>query len=102
VYTAGQTAVDQAGQVVGRGDITAQARQTFENLHTALASVGADFSNVAKITVYATDPSYLRPIVEVRGQFFGRPDPVASTFVAVAGLAMPELLVEIEAIAMLD
>ena len=102
VYIAGQTAVDQGGQIVGTGDITAQAHQTFEDLRRALDAVGADFSNVAKITVYATDPNYLRPIVEVRGQYFGRPDPVASTFVAVTGLALPELLVEIEAIAVLD
>ncbi|HLH73428.1 MAG TPA: RidA family protein [Chloroflexota bacterium] len=102
VYLAGQVALDTDGQVVGRGDITAQAAQVFENLRTALAAVGANFSNLAKITVFATDVSFLRPIAEVRARYLGRPDPVASTFVVVAGLAWPEFLLEIEAIAVLD
>jgi enamine deaminase RidA (YjgF/YER057c/UK114 family) len=102
VYIAGQAALDSTGQVVGEGDITAQTRQTFENLKIALTSVGADFSNVVKVTVYATDATYLRPIAEVRRQYLGSPDPVASTFVTIASLALPTLLVEIEAIAVLD
>lgn len=102
VYIAGQAALDAGGQVVGQGDITAQTTQTFENLKTALASVGADFSKLVKLTIYATDPSHLRPIADVRRQYLGSPDPVASTFVAVSSLALPPLLVEIEAVAVLD
>jgi enamine deaminase RidA (YjgF/YER057c/UK114 family) len=102
VYLAGQVALDPEGRVVGPGDITAQTVQVFENLRMALASAGADFSHLAKITIFATDASFLRPIAEVRARYLGRPDPVASTFVAVAGLARPDLLVEIEAIAVLE
>jgi enamine deaminase RidA (YjgF/YER057c/UK114 family) len=102
LYLAGQGALDAHGQAVGQGDITAQTTQTFENLKTALASVGADLSKLVKLTIYATDAAYLRPIAEVRRQYLGSPDPVASTFVAVSGLALPHMLVEIEAVAVLD
>ncbi|HEV7216214.1 MAG TPA: RidA family protein [Chloroflexota bacterium] len=102
VYIAGQVAMDQDGQVVGRGDIAAQAGQVFENLRKALAAAGADFANLVKLTIYATDAGFLGPIAEVRRRYLGSPDPVTSTFVAVAGLARPEFLVEIDAIAVLD
>jgi 2-iminobutanoate/2-iminopropanoate deaminase len=101
-FIAGQVALDQDGQLVGGADITAQTGQVFENLQKALASVGADFSNLAKITIYATDAGFLGPIAQVRRRYLGSPDPVASTFVAVAGLARPEFLVEIDAVAVLD
>ena len=102
VYIAGQVALDAAGQIVGPGDISAQTRQAYENLKTALASVGADFSNLARITVYATDAGYRPAIAAVRREYLRSPDPVASTFVAVAGLALPEFLVEIDGVAVLD
>jgi enamine deaminase RidA (YjgF/YER057c/UK114 family) len=62
----------------------------------------ANFSNVARITIYATDASYRPAIAAVRREYVGSPDPLASTFVAVAGLALPELLVEIDGVAVLD
>jgi len=102
VYVAGQIAVGQDGQIVGRGDVTAQANQVFENLQTALAAVGADLSHLVKITIYATDAGFRDPIRDVRQRYLGSPDPVTSTFVVVAGLALPELLVEIDGVAVLD
>ncbi len=102
VYIAGQIAVDRDGHVVGRDDIAAQATQVFENLRTALAAAGADWSHLAKITIYATDAGFRGPIADVRRRYLGSPVPVASTFVVVAGLALPELLVEIDAVAVLD
>jgi enamine deaminase RidA (YjgF/YER057c/UK114 family) len=102
VYIAGQVALDADGSIVGPGDISAQTRQAFENFKTALASVGADFTNVAKITIYATDAKYRPAIAAVRREYAGSPDPLASTFVAVSGLALPELLVEIDGVAILD
>ncbi len=102
VYIAGQVAVSQEGHVVGQGDITAQATQVFENLRTAVAAAGADLSHLVKITIYATDAAFRDPIRDVRQRYLGSPDPVASTFVVVAGLARPELLVEIDAVAVLD
>jgi len=102
VYVAGQIAVDQDGQVVGRGDITAQATQVFENLQTALAAAGADLSHLVKITIYATDAGFRYPISDVRRRYLGSPDPVTGAFVVISGLAMPELLIEIDGIAVLD
>jgi len=102
VYIAGQIAVDQDGQIVGRGDVTAQATQVFENLGKALAAAGADWSHLVKITVYVTDAGLRDPIREARRRYLGSPDPVVSTFVVVAALALPELLIEIEGIAVLD
>jgi enamine deaminase RidA (YjgF/YER057c/UK114 family) len=101
IYIAGQTALNAQRQVVGPGDITAQTTQVFENLKTALAAAGASFANLVKLTVYATDAAFLEPIRAVRERYLGSPDPVTSTFVVVAGLALPALLVEIEAIAVL-
>ena len=101
VYIAGQVAQDEQGQVVGRGDFTAQATQVFENLKKALAAAGADFTNLVKITTYVTDPRYREPLTEVRGRYLRDPLPT-STLVVVAGLALPEYLVEIEGVAVVD
>jgi enamine deaminase RidA (YjgF/YER057c/UK114 family) len=100
VYIAGQVAQDESGAVVGRGDITAQVTQVFENLKKALASVGADFSHLVKITAYLTDPRYREALTSVRSQYL-QTDLPASTLVVVAGLANPDWLVEIEGVAYL-
>ena len=102
IYIAGQIAMNAQGQIVGAGDINAQTTQVFENLKTALAAAGAQFSHLVKLTVYVTDAAYREPIAAVRRQYLGSPDPVTSTFLVVAGLALPQLLVEIEAVAVLD
>src|SRR5712692_2099959 len=83
IYVAGQVAQDEKGQVVGRGDITAQATQVFENLKKALAAGGADFRDVVKINIYLTDPRYREPLGKVRAQYIRDPLP-ASTLVVVA------------------
>ena len=100
VYLAGQTPVDEQGQVVGRGDITAQTTQVFENIKKALAAAGADFSDLVKITVYVTDPRFREALSDVRRRYLTDELP-ASTLVVVAGLANPDYLVEIEAIAVI-
>src|SRR5579883_138137 len=102
VYIAGQPAIDSHGQLVGPGDITTQATQVFENINIALQSVGATFDNLVKMTIFATNRAYLAPIAEVRAKYLGRPDPVTSTFVEVSGLACPEMLLEIESVAVLE
>ncbi len=98
-YISGQVALNQAGELVGNGDIVAQTRQVFENLKGALATVGADFGNVIKLNYYAVDVSRLAEIREVRNEYL--PTPPASTFVVVKGLVRPDLLIEIEAVAAL-
>ena len=98
IYIAGQVAQDEQGQVVGRGDITAQAIQVFENLSKALTAAGAGFSDLVKITIYITDPRFREPLGKVRTQYIRDALP-ASTLVVVAGLAEPDYLLEIEAVA---
>ena len=101
VYIAGQVSQDENGNVVGAGDFNAQAVQVFENLKKALASVGADFGNLVKITVYITDPRFREALGTVRGGYLKPPLPT-STLIVVAGLALPEYLIEIEGIAYVE
>ena len=91
----------RAGNVIGRGDIDAQTVAVFEALKETLASAGATFADLVKITVFATKLEYRAKIGEVRGRYIAQPPP-ASTFVVVASLADPDFLVEIESIAVID
>ena len=101
VYLAGQVPQDANGQVVGRGDITAQAEQVFQNLRSGLRAAGGDLQNLVKITIFVTDPRFREAVGAVRTRYLQDPLP-ASTLVCVAALAMPEWLLEIEGIAVLD
>lgn len=101
IYLAGQVALDASGNLVGRGDFRAQAQQVFENLKTALAAVGADFSHVVKLNMYVVDRSQLLLLREVRDLYVNTQTPPASTLVVVQSLAQEEFLLEIEAIASL-
>jgi reactive intermediate/imine deaminase len=98
IYISGQIAFDKNGTVVGAGDIKAQAEQVFKNLQIALSAAGAKFSDVVKMNSYITDMSKVQAVRDVRAKYFGDATP-ASTFVQVAGLVRPELLLEIEVIA---
>ena len=98
VYIAGQIAFDKSGSVVGAGDFRVQTRQVLENLKAALAAAGATFDNVVNINTYVTDMSQIQVLREVRAEYFGT-NPPASTLVQVVQLARPELMIEIEAIA---
>ena len=100
VYTAGQVAVDPAGNIVGEGDIAAQTRQVFENLKNNLAAAGASFADVIKLTYYILNREHLTTIREIRNEYVNTSAPPASTLVVVAGLARPEWLIEVEAIAL--
>jgi reactive intermediate/imine deaminase len=98
VYIAGQVAFDGSGALVGKGDFAAQTRQVMENLKAALAAAGATFANVVKVNTYVTDMSQIAALREIRAAYFGT-NPPASTLVQVVGLARPDLMIEIEAIA---
>lgn len=101
VYIAGQLGLDMENKLVGApGDFRAQAAKAIENLEAALASVGADLSNVVKITNFLTDMSHIGIFRELRDEFFKMPRP-ASTAVAISQLARPGALFEIEAVAVL-
>jgi 2-iminobutanoate/2-iminopropanoate deaminase len=98
IYISGQIAFDKDGNIVGAGDMKAQAEQVFKNLQAALAAAGATFADVVKMNSYITDMDKAPAVREVRARYFGDATP-ASTFVKVAGLVRPELLLEIEVIA---
>lgn len=100
LFISGQVAVDERGEVMGKGDITVQTTQALENLKKALSAEGAAFSQVAKVTVYLTDMAHRQAVAEVRSAYFGEALP-ASTLVEVKALAHPDFLIEIEAIAIL-
>ena len=98
VIVSGQAAIDQDGQIVGMGDFDAQAEQTFRNLQRVLEAGGSSLDRVVKVTIYLTDMGNFPKIVELRGKWFTPPYP-ADTIVEVSSLALPELELEIEAIA---
>ncbi|MGW6914263.1 RidA family protein [Kitasatospora sp. NPDC054939] len=99
VVVSGQVALDEQGAVVGAGDARAQAEQVFENLRRCLAAAGADFADVVKFGYFLTDLAHLVEVREVRDRFLAGVRPPASTAVQVSGLFKPELLMEIEAYA---
>ncbi|GHG32522.1 RidA family protein [Streptomyces zaomyceticus] len=100
VAISGQCALDASGAVVGEGDAVAQARQVFANLDRCLAAAGAGFRDVVKLTYFVTDVAHLPAIRDARdAHFAGAPLP-ASSAVQVSALVRPELLVEIEAFAL--
>jgi enamine deaminase RidA (YjgF/YER057c/UK114 family) len=103
VFVAGQEPEDEQGNLVGPGDLAAQARQVFANLGRALAAGGARPDQVAKITIFVVNyrPGYLPAIEEGRVALFGDHRP-ADTLVGVEALSRPEYLIEVEAIAMID
>jgi enamine deaminase RidA (YjgF/YER057c/UK114 family) len=98
IFVAGQVPVAADGQLVGAGDFEAQVRQTFENLQTVLEQSGASLENVVKLGVFMTDISRIRDYGRIRAELMPGPAP-ASTAVQVGALAMPEMMIEVEAYA---
>jgi reactive intermediate/imine deaminase len=98
IYISGQIALDKDGNVVGAGNMKAQAEQVFKNLQAALDAAGAKFSDVVKMNTYITDMEQAPAVREVRARYFGDTVP-ASTLVQVVHLARPEFMLEIEVIA---
>ena len=104
VYISGQVSIDEQGAPVGAGDLAAQTTQVMRNLGLALTAAGAGYADIVKITTYVVNyrPEH-RPIIgAARSSFFQGMPPPASTLVGVSALAMPEWLIEIEAIAVID
>ena len=98
VFVAGEVALDSAGRLVGAGDFRAQARQTYHNVERALRAAGAGWHDVVKTTTYVTDIRELPALLAVRSEFI-KGDPPPNTLVQVVKLARDELLIEVEAIA---
>ena len=100
-YISGQVAKDIEGQLVGKGDFETQVRQVFTNLKNILDEVGGSVHNIAKMTTFLTHYNYIETYRSVRDEFFQEPYP-ANTLLFVESLALPDFMVEIEAIAVLD
>jgi enamine deaminase RidA (YjgF/YER057c/UK114 family) len=101
VSISGQVAFDEAGQLVGPGDAEAQARQVFENLRRCLAAADATFDDVVKLSYFVTDIASMNAIRRVRDELIDASRLPSSTAVVVAGLVLPGLLMEIEALALI-
>ena len=102
IYIGGQNAVDATGQIIGKGDIRLQAEQVFKNLQAALAAVGGSLENVVKWNILIVQEQSLQVGFEVFQRVWGRrPNPPAITVMVVAGLANPEFLIELDAIAVI-
>jgi len=100
VFISGQIARDKQGNLVGKGDLHAQAVQVFENLKAALAAAGATFNDVVKINWYIRDykPDSLPVLRDVRNMYVNKDNPPASTLIGVAALAQDDYLLEVEAV----
>jgi 2-iminobutanoate/2-iminopropanoate deaminase len=96
MWISGMLGVDSAGTIVDSG-VVAQAEQVFRNLAVVLDHAGAGFADVVKVVVYLVNIDHRAPINEVRRRYFGPARP-ASTLIEVSALAIPEALVEIEAV----
>jgi enamine deaminase RidA (YjgF/YER057c/UK114 family) len=101
IHISGQTAVDADGKVVGATHLE-QSRLAFRNVRTALESAGATLADVAKFNIYMVDYSWdaLEALLAAAKEVFGDPYPLtANTLVGVASLWLPDLLVEVDAVA---
>jgi len=101
LYVAGQTALDENGELVGGDNAADQARQVLINLQRVIESAGGRMADVARTTVYLTRLEDRGPVGEVRAEFFPAPPP-ANTLLVVSSLAHPDFLVEIDAIVPLN
>jgi enamine deaminase RidA (YjgF/YER057c/UK114 family) len=101
IYVAGTTATGPDGAILGRGDPAEQTRVILRKIAAALNQAGASLSDVVRTRIYVTDISRWEEIGRVHGEFFREIRP-ASTMVQVAALISAELLVEIEAEAVVD
>jgi len=104
IYTAGQVSIDERGELVGADDLAAQTAQAMRNVGLALAAAGASYADIARITTYVVNykPEHRAVIGKARAPFFANGPRPASTLVGVMALALPDWLVEIEAVAILN
>lgn len=104
IHCAGQVAWDQEYNVVGGGDIGAQARQALKNLKEVLAAAGAGPADVVRMRTYIVNhrPDYLEPVGMALAEFYGDVTPAANTLIGVQALALPDFLIEIEVTAELS
>jgi enamine deaminase RidA (YjgF/YER057c/UK114 family) len=101
IYVSGQVSIDERGAVVGAGDLAAQTTHAMRNVGLALAAAGASYADIVKITTFVVNyaPEQRAVISKARAPFFAGGAPPASTLLGVTALALPEWLIEIQAVA---
>jgi 2-iminobutanoate/2-iminopropanoate deaminase len=100
IWVAGHTgAVDDAGKSLA-GDFDAQCRQTFRNIEKTLAQAGAKLADIVTMTVFLIDARHTTRMTELRAQIFGQDFP-GSAAITVAGFALPEMMIEIQCVAVI-
>jgi enamine deaminase RidA (YjgF/YER057c/UK114 family) len=96
-----QKLIDDMGKVVGKGDFETQVRQVYTNLTNILEESGGNLQNIVKMTTFLTHYNYIETYRSVRNEYFPEPCP-PNTLLIIESLALPDYMVEIEAIAVLD
>jgi reactive intermediate/imine deaminase len=99
IYVAGQIPFDRDGNLVGQGDVLAQARQVFENLTAALEAADARWADVVKINFFVRDVSRMAEVRQIRDEYINTEQPPASTLIEVSRLFRDDVLIEIDVVA---
>ena len=104
IYISGQVAVDKDQNLIGEGDLAAQAMQAFQNLETALAAGGATTADVVRMNIYVKDykPENAAPVSEALRRYFPHKHLPTSTWLGVQALAKDGFLIEIDAVAVVE
>jgi 2-iminobutanoate/2-iminopropanoate deaminase len=104
IYLSGQVSVNQENHIVGTESLEAQAKQAFQNLEKALAAAGATTADVVKLTIYMKryQPADAAIVSTAFRSIFPQPQLPASTWLGVQALALEELLIEVDAIAVVE
>ena len=99
VHVSGQVPLNAQNELVGEGDFQAQARQAFENVRLALEAVGMTFHDVVKMQFFLTDVAHVPQVRAIRDEFVNTEQPPASTLVEVSALFRPDVMFEMDVVA---
>jgi enamine deaminase RidA (YjgF/YER057c/UK114 family) len=102
IFISGQVARNEKGETIGIGNLEDQTRQVYRNISIILESLGASFKNIIKQNIYTTKLDQVATIRKVRDEFFKGSEDAMPTSTLVGGLVSPDLLIEIEAVAVLE